>query len=139
MMQTANQNPQRYRGLQSESMSDLLAHLAANSAALVRDEIDLARQELRENARKLMSSVIAATIGATIAGIGLMALIAAAIIGLGCVIGYGLSALVIGFVISVIGIVATLSAVRRIRRSTLTPEKTVETLEENKTWLKELA
>lgn len=139
MMQTVNQNRQRYRGSESDSMSDLLGQLAENSAALVRDEIDLARQELKENARKLNPPLIAAAIGATIAVIGLMALAAAAIIGLGNLIGYGLSALIVGLVTGIVGTLMTLLAVRQIKRTSLKPRETIETLQEDKIWLKELA
>jgi len=127
-----------HRPAEPEKMSDLLGELAASSAALIRDEIDLARQEIRESARQMRSGIAAATLGLVIVAIAALVLIAAAVIALGNVIGFDLSALVIGAFLGIAGGLTLLLAIRRIRRTHLKPEQTIETLEEDKAWLKQL-
>lgn len=129
---------QEDRQAEPQKMSEMLGELAASSAALIRDEIDLARQELKESARQMRPGMVAATVGLGIAAIAVLVLVAAAVIGLGNLIGFGLSALVIGAVLGVIGGTTLLLGIRRIRQTNLKPEQTMETLEEDKAWLKQL-
>lgn len=133
--QTSTQQDPR---TEPEKLTDLLGELAASSAALVRDEVDLARQEIKENLRGIAPRIAGIAVGALIGGIALLILGAAAVIGLGNIIGYGLSALVIGLFLGLIGGSITLLGIRQIRRSRLKPEQTLETLEEDRVWLKQL-
>ncbi|HWP44604.1 MAG TPA: phage holin family protein [Blastocatellia bacterium] len=121
-----------------ESFGDLLSQLANNSAALVRDEIALAKQEMGEKAVRLRSGAMITALGSAVGLLGVLALTAAIIIGLGHLIGYGWSALVIGIVLSLAGGVTASVGIGRIKRTNLKPEQTIETLEEDKQWLKEL-
>ncbi len=129
---------QEERQAEPERMSEMLGELAASSAALIRDEIDLARQEIKEGARQMKSGVVASVLGGIISLIALFVLVAAAVVGLGNLIGHGLSALVIGAFLAVTGGATLLLGIRRIRRTSLKPEQTIETLEEDKEWLKQL-
>lgn len=121
-----------------ESFGELLGQVATNSAALVRDEIALAKQEMSEKVTELRSGVVMIAIGGVVALVGTLALVAAAIIGLGYLIGYGWSALVIGGLLTAGGAVAAFSGIGNLKRTNLKPEQTIETLEEDKEWLKEL-
>ncbi|HSE98697.1 MAG TPA: phage holin family protein [Blastocatellia bacterium] len=121
-----------------ESFGELLGQLANNSAALVRDEIALAKQEMGEKVERVRSGVVTTAIGAVLGLVGLLALTAAAIVGLGYVIGMGLSALIIGAVLALAGLAVAMKGIGLIKRTSLKPEQTVETMEENKQWLKEL-
>jgi uncharacterized membrane protein YqjE len=121
-----------------ESFGELLGQVATNSAALVRDEIALAKQEMSEKVAELRSGVVLIGIGAVVALVGTLALIAAAIIGLGYWIGPGWSALIIGGLLTLAGAIAAMSGIGRLKRTNLKPEQTIETLEEDKEWLKEL-
>jgi hypothetical protein len=133
--QTSTQQDHR---TEPEKLTDLLGELAASSAALVRDEVDLARQEIKENLRGIAPRVAGIAVGALIGVIAVLMLGAAAVIGLGNIIGYGLSALVIGVFLGLVGGSTTLLGIRKIRRSRLKPEQTLETLEEDRVWLKQL-
>lgn len=121
-----------------ESFGDLLGQLANNSAALVRDEIALAKQEMGEKVERVRTGAVTTAIGAVLGLVGLLALTAAAIIGLGYVIGAGLSALIIGAVLALAGLAVAMNGIGQLKRTSLKPEQTVETMEENKQWLKEL-
>jgi uncharacterized membrane protein YqjE len=124
--------------LPRESFGELLGQLANNSAALVRDEIELARQEMSEKATALRSGLVVLAVGSLIALVAILTLTAAAVIGLAHYVGAGNSALIIGAALGVIGAATTLAGLGQIRRTNLKPEQTIETLEEDKEWLKEL-
>jgi len=121
-----------------ESIGELLGQLANNSAALIRDELVLAKQEMREKLSALRSGLIVVAISAVIGLIALLALCAAAIIALAEVVGAWQSALIIGAALGIIGGATAWLGLRQIKRTSLRPEQTIETLEEDKAWLKEL-
>jgi cytochrome c biogenesis protein CcdA len=123
---------------QRQSFGDLLSQLANNSAALVRDEIELAKQEMTEKVSSFKNGVVVVAIGAVIGLLAVLTLLAAAVIGLGNLIGPGYSALVIGGVLAIIAGIITASGMGRLKNTSLKPEQTIETLEEDKEWLKEM-
>ena len=67
------------RSIQRESFGELLGELANNSAALVRDEIALAKQEMREKVTVLSSGAITIVIGGLLGLVALLTLAAAAV------------------------------------------------------------
>lgn len=121
-----------------ESFGELLGQLANHSAALVRDEMDLARQELMDIARSLRRGVTAIALGVLVGLIALATLAAAAVIGLAHVMDAGYSALIVGGALGVLGGSIAAAGIKRLKHTTLTPEQTMETLEEDKQWLKQL-
>jgi divalent metal cation (Fe/Co/Zn/Cd) transporter len=124
--------------LQRESFGELLGELANNSAALVRDEIELAKQEMREKVDVLRSGAVTIAIGGLIAFVALLTLTAAAVAGLAHVMDTALAALLVGVVLAIIGGGIAYSGIGRIKQTSLKPEQTIETLEEDKEWLKQL-
>lgn len=125
-------------GMQRESFGELLGELANNSAALVRDEIELAKQEMTEKVSGLRSGAITLAIGGLISFVALLTLTAAAVAGLAHVMDTGLAALLVGAVLAVIGGSIAFMGIGRLKRTNLKPEQTIETLEEDKEWLKRL-
>lgn len=138
-MQTRSEFDRASRaGIQRESFGELLGQLANNSAALVRDEFDLARQELSEKVGELRAGLVVAAVGALIGLVGILALTAAAIIGLSFYVGPGNAALIVGAALGLIGGITTLAGMKQVKRTRLKPTQTIKTLEEDKEWLKEL-
>ncbi len=125
-------------GLPRESFGELLSQLANNSAGLVRDEIQLARQEMKEKLSTLRGGIIIAASGLVLVLLALFTLTAAAVIGLANYLGAGKSALIIGGALAIIGGVTAFVGIGRIKQTSLKPEETIETLEEDREWLKEL-
>jgi len=121
-----------------ESFGELLGQLANNSAALVRDEIALAKQEMNEKVKSFRSGLVTTAIGGVVALLGILALIAAAIIGLAHYMDAGLAALIVGGVLALVGGIIAMTGIGRLKQTSLKPEQTIETLEEDKEWLKEL-
>lgn len=121
-----------------ESFGELLGQLANNSASLVRDEIALAKQEMSEKVNSFRSGVVTTVIGGVVALLGVLALIAAAIIGLAHYMDAGLSALIVGGVLAIIGGAVALTGIGHLKQTSLKPKQTIKSLEEDKEWLKEL-
>jgi Putative Actinobacterial Holin-X, holin superfamily III len=125
-------------GDQRESFGELLGQLANNSAALVRDEIALAKQEMSEKVSSFRTGVVTIAAGGVVALLGVLALVAATIIGLAHYMDAGLAALIVGVVLALIGGIIAFVGIGRLKRTSLKPKQTIETLEEDKAWLKEL-
>jgi len=137
-MQTRSTFDRPVHTMPRESFGELLSQLANHSAALVRDELDLAKQEMRENVRSLRTGVVTLVIGALIGSIALGTLTAAAVIGLAHLMDAGYAALIVGAVLIIVGAGVAFAGINRIKRTSLKPEQTIETLEEDREWLKEL-
>lgn len=125
-------------GIQRESFGELLGELANNSAALVRDEIDLAKQEMSEKVTRLRSGAVTVAIGGLLAFVALLTLVAAAVAGLAHFMDTALAALLVGVVFAAVGGGIAMSGLGRLKRTSLKPKQTIETLEEDKEWLKQL-
>lgn len=121
-----------------ESLGELIGELASQSANLVKDEVALAQQEIKEKVRILQSAVIVVGIGVVLGLVSLLALCAALIVGLAEYLGIWQSALVVGLAVALVSGIVVFVGIGRIKRINLKPEQTIETFEENKEWLKEI-
>jgi uncharacterized membrane protein YqjE len=121
-----------------ESWGELIGELAGQLVGLARDEVALARRELEQKLKTVQSAAAVVAIGAIIALIATLSVCAAVIIALAEYVGPWQSALIVGLILGMAAGVTILIGVSRFKRTSLRPEKTIETLEENKEWLKEL-
>jgi uncharacterized membrane protein YqjE len=121
-----------------ESIGELLGQLASTSAALIRDQIELAKEEMRENLAQLRSGLITLAVSAVFGLLALFTLCAAAVIGLGIFVGIGMSALTIGLGLALVGGILAWLGIRRLKPSHLKPKQTLRSLKEDKEWLKEM-
>jgi uncharacterized membrane protein YqjE len=124
------------RDIDRESLGDLVSRLGSSWAALIRDEVDLVKQELREKVSALKVGLVLMAVGATMCFAALLVLCAAAVTGLAYFIGWLLSTVIIGIGLASIGAIVVLLGLRLLRRSKVKPEKTIQTLKEDKEWLK---
>ncbi|WP_258053048.1 phage holin family protein [Streptomyces sp. Ru73] len=123
-----------HRPAQDTSVGDLIGEVAGDLTRLVRNEIDLAKAEVKEEGRK--AGKAAALFGGAGYAVGLALLLAsfAAVYGLAHVIGNAWAALVVAAVWAVAG--AVLQAAGRKRMGTVqpTPERSRESLREDVKW-----
>ncbi|MCI0336497.1 MAG: phage holin family protein [Acidobacteria bacterium] len=124
--------------LQRESIGDLLSNLAIHSANLVQDGIALMGREIYEKGKNLQSVLIIIAVGAALALIAVITLCAAIVLALSEYFEPWLSALLVGGVLGAIATAVITTGLSRLRGTSLKPEKSIETLEENKEWLKEI-
>jgi hypothetical protein len=125
-------------GVRRESWGELIGDLAGQLVGLARDEVALARRELEQKLKTVQSAAAVVAVGAIVALIATLSVCAAVIIALAEYVGPWQSALIVGLTLGMAAGVTILIGVSRFKRTSLKPEKTIETLEENKEWLKEL-
>lgn len=120
------------------SMGELLKQLGTDIGTLVRQELALARKEMKEALETLRTATVLVAAGAVLSLLALGTLIAAAVLALGASVGYGTAALIVGLVLTAIAAGAVIWGVRRLQSVPVKPEKTLESLEETKEWMKDL-
>ncbi len=133
MQEDREGRPQR----DDRSIGELLAELSRETTTLVRQEINLAKTEMSQKASRVGKNVGFLVIGGVVAYTGILGLVAAGIILLGLVIPYWLSAAIIGFVIAAVGVALVLKGANTLRQEDPTPQETVETLQEDREWLRD--
>jgi hypothetical protein len=121
-----------------ESIGNLISNLANQTGNLIRDEFALAKREIEEKVQSVQSVLIMIVIGALLGLIAVLALCAALVLGLSEYLEPWLSALLVGGVFGVVAGIVIAFGVSRLKHIRLKPEQTLQTLEENKEWLKEI-
>jgi len=124
--------------LPEESLGNLLTKLASQSASLVRDEIALVYQELRERGRALQSPLLVMAIGLFLALIAAGTLAAAIVLVLCEYLRPWHAALLVATVSGILSALLIVAGINQLKRKNLKPKLTLETWEENKEWLKEI-
>ena len=119
------------------SLGDLFSELAGETGTLIRQEVALAQVELTQKATKVGKNVGYLVVGGAVAYAALLAFLTALIIGLGTIIGYGFSALVVGIIVAVAAVMLILSARNALKNFEVMPRQTVETIKEDAKWLKD--
>jgi len=118
------------------SLGELFGDLSRDMSTLVRQEISLAKTEMTDKASRFGKNAAMLAVGGVILYAGLLALIAAAIIGLANALAWWLSALIVGIVVFVIGGLLILRGLKALQHAELVPTQTLETLKEDAQWAK---
>jgi hypothetical protein len=117
------------------SLGDLLAELSRETGQLVRKEMELATTEMTAKAKKAGADAGVIAAGGALAHAGLLVLLAAVVIALAQLgIEPWLSALIVGLLTIGIGYLLVNKGMANMRRTTLAPTQTIETLKENARW-----
>jgi membrane protein len=117
---------------QERSTAALLRQLTEQVTTLVRDEAELARQELRQKGRRVGAGAGALGTSGVLALYGGGGLVAAAILAIDQVLRPWLAALVVGAALMVIAGIAALVGRSQIRRSTPpVPGRTISNVRED--------
>jgi divalent metal cation (Fe/Co/Zn/Cd) transporter len=121
----------------NRSIGELIAELSRETTTLVRQELQLAKAEISQKASRAGKNVGFLVVGGVVAYTGLLAIIAGVVIVLGNVIALWLSALVVGVVIAAVGLILVIKGANTLRQEDPTPQETIETLKEDKEWLRD--
>ena len=116
------------RERESQSAFGLLRRLTDELTTLVRQELALATTEISHSMRVLLAGAASLAVGGAVLFTGLLAMLAAAVLGLATVLHPWLAALIIGAAVAVIGIVLVSVGIRSLAPSTLKPSRTAESL-----------
>lgn len=126
------------------SLGQLFKELSRETVTLLRQEVDLVKTEMSEKAARTGRNVGALAVGGAVVFAGALALLFAVINGLTGLmaqfmspeVAVWLSPLIVGLILAAIGYTMVKKALDTLRRESIAPKKTTETLQENKEWLK---
>ncbi len=131
--------------IDNRSAGDLARELTEQAGSLIRQELRLARLEITEKISSMSRHIAYIAIGALLGYAALLALVQAAINGLGAGIWHGnnawiwlavwLAPLAIGLIIAAVGYALIQKGISTLKKDSIVPEKTLETMRENKQWL----
>lgn len=116
------------------SLGDLFSELTRETRDLVISEVKLARTEAMEKVHEVQQGVISLATGGAVAYLGLIGLMISAILGLAYVVELWLSALIIGGVITIIGLIMLGVGKSKLDKDNLKMERTTRSLQEDKEW-----
>ena len=119
-----------------ESLSELVRQLGDDGTRLLRQEVNLAKLELREMVAGLVKDLIGLVVAGTLAALGGLALTACLIMVLGRFVfggDYWLGALVVGGVFLIVGGIWALAAARGMGQN-LKPDATLASVRQDVDW-----
>lgn len=127
---------------QSRSFADVIRDLRDESTTLLRQEVALAKAEMTEKASKASRNIAFIVAGGAIAHLGLIFLLLAisGAIEMGIETtswaehGDWIGPLIVGLVVGLVGALLIYKAIRSLSNMTVTPERTLQTIQEHKEW-----
>jgi hypothetical protein len=124
---------------EDRSIGELFGQLSQDMTLLFRQELQLARAEMSEKISQVTSNLVSVVAGGFVAYVGVLALVAALILGLheAAEISPWISALIVGVIFAVAGYVMLNRGLKELKRVDLAPRRTVETLKDDVQWAKE--
>jgi branched-subunit amino acid permease len=121
----------------ASSIGDILGGLARDVQALVRGEIALARTEFEQKLHRLIAALIWVLGGALVGFAGLVVLLQGGAAALALRLPAWAALLIVGALIIVVGALIARLGLSRVSFSTLTPERTADSLRKDARMIKE--
>lgn len=121
---------------QQRPLSELLSDMTQQITTLFRQEVELAKVEVRQEVSEAGKAVGILVGGGVAAFVALLILAMAASWGLAAVMPAGWAFLIVALVIAVIAGVLVVVGRNRLREVSPKPEQTIETVKEDVQWLK---
>lgn len=123
---------------EERSLGELFGDLARETGTLVRQEVQLAKTEMSQNASRVGRDIGFLAVGGLVAYAGVLGILAAIILGL---VAAGLepwlAALIVGVVVTVAGYLLVRRGLDALKHQELAPRQTVESLKEDAQWAKQ--
>jgi hypothetical protein len=131
---------------EDRSLGELFTELANETSQLVRQEVALAQAEITQKATRVGTQIGYLVVGGAIGYAALLVILAAVTIGLAQLVSYisgwsivaslWIAAAVVGVVVGIVAYSLITSALAKLKETSLTPEKTIESVKEDAQWLK---
>jgi len=119
------------------SLGELFGELMNETRTLVRQEVELAKTELKENASWAGRNAGIAAAGGMTLLIGLLPILAGIVIALGHKIGYATSSFIVGAIVAAVGAVLLMKGLKALKARSLAPQQTTAQVKETKEWAKD--
>jgi uncharacterized membrane protein YqjE len=118
------------------SFPEVLRDIVGNLQEIVRSEFRLAKSELKEEAAKAAKPAATFGVGLVLGFYGMGFLLLASVYGLSTVMAGWLAALLVGTILAIVAIALMSTSGKKLKRVNPTPDKTIQSLEENVQWAK---
>lgn len=127
------------------SIGQLLKELTQESSTLLKAEVNLAKTEMGEKASRVGGRLGEVAVGGAVALLGAIALLLAVVNALTSALYHVMSPgiaiwvapLAVGGVLAAVGYSLVMKALATLKQESLTPERTTQSLQENKEWLRQ--
>jgi putative superfamily III holin-X len=118
-------------------VTELFSGLARDTQDLLRNELALAKAEMTDSAKKMVSAVVKVAVGALVLYAGFLMLLWAAVFRLRQTdLSWWASALIVGGAALFVGLILTLWAKSQLKNASLAPTQTVDSLKDDRAWVK---
>ncbi len=124
------------QGTDDRSLGELFSELSRQTSTLIRQEVALAKAEMKQKGIEVGKDVGMMAAGGALAYAGLLALIATAIIVLDNFIPLWLSALIVTVIVLAVGGLLIQRGMTALKQISPAPEHTIETIKEDAEWAK---
>lgn len=125
-IQTATQPEEKAR------LYDLIRHLIDDLALLFRKELALAGSEVSQSLDDTKKGVASLISGVMVLNSGYLLLLVAATLGLGQIMELWLAALIVGGVVTIIGLIMVAGGKKKLEPSSLKPTRTMDSVQKDK-------
>jgi len=122
---------------EKKPMTSLFSDLIHNLGSLIRHEVMLAKTEMNAKISRIEAGGASLAIGGAMLYAGFLVLLLAAVSGLSYVVPTWLSALIIGFVVALVGAGLVMKGRNDMQAKNLKPERTIESMRRNIDFTKE--
>jgi len=119
-----------------KSVTRLVKDLATDITALFTKEVALAKSEVTHSLHEAKAGAVGVATGGSVLYAGFLFLLLAAVAGLATVVELWLAALIVGGVVTLIGLVMVQAAKKKLEPSSLTPEHTLNSLHKDRIAIK---
>lgn len=121
----------------ASSVPGLLRQLANEATTLFSKELTLARVEVSESIDQAKKGVTSMISGGSVLYAGFLFLLLSAFLGLARIVEFWLSALIVGGVVAIIGLIMVQAGKKKVKPSSLKPEHTINSLQKDKQTVQE--
>jgi len=127
------------------SIGELIKDLRDESTTLIRQELALAKTEMSEKASQAARNSAYVGVGAVLCYLGLFFGLVAVTLGVAMVLGkmnlgwhsWWLAPLLVGAIVGIVGWSVLKKGMNTLKHDSLVPDKTVQSLQEDKQWLQD--
>jgi hypothetical protein len=119
------------------SVGELFTELAQETGTLIRQEVKLAATEMTQKATYAGRQAAFVAVGGLLGVVCMLALVAALVLGLGTFMALWLSALIVGVVVGVVAFLIANKGITALREMDLTPKQTIQSIQEDKSWVQQ--
>jgi hypothetical protein len=114
------------------SLTSLIKELANDVTAVFTKEVALAKSEVSHSVHEAKTGAVSMLTGGSVLYAGVLFLLLAAVLGLSKVVELWLAALIVGGVVTLIGLIMVQSGKKKLEPSALTPRHTMNSLHKDR-------